>query len=393
MKLNHGIHLAYCTNVHRGETWAETFESLETFTLAIKRNLAPTNPFAIGLRLSARAARELSEPEALLRFQRWLDQHGCYVFTINGFPYGKFHGTRVKEQVYLPDWTSAERLAYTNLLFDLLARLLPEGVEGSVSTAPCGFKPLISSQEQHKRMRKNLHEAAAHIAKLTRQTGRELHLGLEPEPGCVLETTAETVEFFETLRAGFPADERIARHLGVNYDACHLAVEFEDAATGLNALRSHGIRLSKLHLSSALKVIMNSGRRSQLAAFADPVYFHQTMIRRDDGSTGFYFDLDEALREEALEPGREAEWRVHFHVPLHSPPGGGLGNTSDHLLATLDWLAASPGACRHLEIETYTWEVLPPAMKSRALAEQMIAEYQWTLRALAQRELAPKLNL
>jgi hypothetical protein len=34
MKLEAGIHLAYCTNVHRGETWAETFATLERHTLA-----------------------------------------------------------------------------------------------------------------------------------------------------------------------------------------------------------------------------------------------------------------------------------------------------------------------------------------------------------------------
>src|SRR3974390_380473 len=140
MRLNHGLHLAYCTNIHRGETWHDTFESLQTHVLAVRDRVCPKKPFAIGLRLSNRAARELSNPETLLAFQRWLTQKNCYIFTMNGFPYGQFHGIRVKEQVYLPDWTSPERLAYTNLLFDLLAKILPPGVEGSVSTLPVSFK-------------------------------------------------------------------------------------------------------------------------------------------------------------------------------------------------------------------------------------------------------------
>ena len=97
----------------------------------------------IGLRLSNQAARELAEPPTLLAFQKWLGQHGCYVFTINGFPYGRFHGGRVKEQVFAPDWSTRERLDYTNLLFDLLAQLVPAGVEGSVSTLPGSFKEFI----------------------------------------------------------------------------------------------------------------------------------------------------------------------------------------------------------------------------------------------------------
>src|SRR3954470_20207982 len=156
MELTGGIHLAYCTNIHRGESWGEIFEALNRYTLKVKERVQPTGRYAIGLRLGARAALELREKPALLNFQRWLDQHDCYVFTINGFPYGQFHGTRVKEQVYLPDWPTRERLEYTNLLFDLLAQILPPGIEGSVSTVPCGFKELVTTPEELKLIRDNL---------------------------------------------------------------------------------------------------------------------------------------------------------------------------------------------------------------------------------------------
>ncbi len=140
MKLAHGLHLAYCTNIHRGESWEETFHSLKQDTMAVKQQVAPDEPYAIGLRLGAAAAKQLSQGSHLRDFRHWMDQNNCYVFTINGFPYGTFHGTRVKEDVYRPDWTSQERLDYTNLLFDLLVEMLPEGVEGSVSTVPVSYK-------------------------------------------------------------------------------------------------------------------------------------------------------------------------------------------------------------------------------------------------------------
>jgi hypothetical protein len=254
MRLNHGLHLAYCTNIHRGETWRETFDSLQSHTLAVRERVCPQKPFAIGLRLSNRAARELSEPDILLAFQRWLAQKNCYVFTINGFPYGQFHGIRVKEQAYLPDWTSPERLAYTNLLFDLLAKLLPAGVSGSVSTLPGSFKGFHLHPDALKTARNNLWYCVEHIARLSEATGRKLHLGLEPEPLCLLESSGETIRLFDRLRIEHPRDPRLAEHLGVNYDACHFAVNFEEPQNALLCLQQHGIKISKLHLSSALKV-------------------------------------------------------------------------------------------------------------------------------------------
>ena len=395
MKLNHGLHLAYCTNIHRGETWAETFESLKNYTLPVRQRVCPNAPYAIGLRLSNCAARELSDRATLLAFQRWLAENRCYVFTINGFPYGQFHGTRVKQQVYVPDWTTPERVAYTNLLFDLLAQLLPERIEGSISTLPCGFKPLVTTQEEMTIIRSNLWHCVEHIARLSQQTGRKMHLGLEPEPMCVLECSGEVLHFFDRLRAEHRNDPRLGEHLGVNYDTCHFAVEFEEAQSSVMCLQQHGIKISKIHLSNALKVQPTAEARQALAAFQDDVYFHQVVVRRADGQRVIYRDLGEALAGEpelygaAADSDRQAsEWRIHFHIPLHSPPTELFGNTTDHLLGVLDLLGAYPTLCSHLEMETYTWEVLPPELKNRSVVEQLVAEYEWTLARLTERGLA-----
>jgi hypothetical protein len=388
MRLNHGLHLGYCTNIHRGETWAETFESLKTNTLAVKARVCPRDQYGIGLRLSERAARELSERETLLAFQRWLGQNRCYVFTINGFPYGQFHGTRVKENVYRPDWTMPQRLAYTSLLFDLLAQLVPPDIEGSVSTLPGSFKEFIHHADEAKHIRTNLWHCVEHIARVSSQTGRKLHLGLEPEPLCFLETSSETVHFFDRLRAEHPNDPRLDEHLGVNYDTCHLAVEFEEAANALAVFQHHRVKLSKIHLSNALRVTPTAEVREALRAFADDIYFHQTVVRREDGSRVIYRDLGDVLTSEPIGTIPEAaEWRIHFHIPLHSPPTELFGNTADHLLGALDVLAANPALCSHLEMETYTWEVLPPELKNRSVVDQLVAEYDWTLARLKERGL------
>ena len=390
MKLNHGLHLAYCTNVHRGETWPETFQSLETYALAVRAQVCPQKPFAIGLRLGERAAVELAERDELLQFQRWLGKNNCYVFTINGFPYGNFHGARVKEKVYSPDWTSPERVAYTNLLFDLLAQLVPAGIAGSVSTLPGTFKEFHPTADALKTIRQNLWRTVEHIAHVSRQTGKDLHLGLEPEPLCLLERSGETVHFFEHLRAEHPRDARLDAHLGVNYDTCHFAVEFEEPHNALPCLINHGIKISKIHLSSALKVSPTLAAREELKKFSDDVYLHQVVERDETGARKIFRDLPDALAASAIShlPSPNSEWRIHFHVPLHAPAAPPFENTNDHLLGILDLLQVNPELCAHLEMETYTWEVLPPELKTQNVVDQLAAEYDWTLAQLTARGLA-----
>lgn len=391
MKLSHGLHLAYCTNIHRGESWAQTFETLQKYTLAVRDQVCAGQPYAIGLRLGADAARELSDRPTLLAFQKWLERNHCYVFTINGFPYGQFHGTRVKERVYAPDWTTPERLDYTNLLFELLAQIVPEGIDGSVSTVPVSFKGFKLDDRSARAARANLWRCIDHLEQLTRRTGRTLHLGLEPEPCCFLETTGEAVAFFDQLRADRPGDLRLDEHLGINYDCCHLAVEFESPAEALQRLRRAGIKISKIHLSNALKVRPTLEVRAALKSFADDIYFHQTIERRPGGEIVRYGDLDEALATSVTEfPQAELEWRIHFHIPLHARPTALFDTTADHLVGVLDEVKRSPSHCSHFEMETYTWEVMPPELKKRNVVDQLVSEYQWTLAHLAQRGFKPE---
>lgn len=403
MRLRHGLHLTYCTNVHRGESWAETFAALQTHTRAVRERVAPGAPFGIGLRLSARAAAELSDPEARREFRRWLDAHNAYVFTLNGFPYGPFHGTRAKEAVYRPDWTSPERLTYTQRLFELLAEWLPPDVGGSVSTLPGSFKAFQPDAAAQHRIRSHLWQCVEHIARLSERTGRRLWLALEPEPLCLLETAAETVVFFEQLREEHRNDLRLTEHLRVCYDTCHFAVEFESPAETLAAFRAHGVRLGKIQLSNALRLRPTPQARAALRAFAEPVYLHQVVVRRADGRLDRYSDLPWALQAEPQEDfaatretigvgDKAPEWRVHFHVPLHHAPTGWFGNTAAHVEGVLDAVEADPTLCQHLEIETYTWEVLPPELKTAVVADQLLAEYEWVLARLRTRGLASNLS-
>ena len=390
MELANGIHLAYCTNIHRGESWEETFRTLNRYTLAVRNRVCPGGAYAIGLRLGAAAARELSDPATLSGFRKWLEKNNCYVFTINGFPYGDFHGTRVKEQVYLPDWSSRDRLDYTKRLFDLLCDILPEGLAGSVSTLPGSFKRFVTDNDRVSAMEQNLAKAVEYIDELSEKMGHDLHLGLEPEPLGYFETSEETVDFFDRLLDSYPGErERVLRRLGVNYDTCHLAVEYERAGESLARFQQNRIRLSKVHLSSALRLAdFSASALQRLWGFCDEVYLHQVVAVDKAGRFHRYEDLDLAL--EARERGKDGaeEWRIHFHIPLHALPLPPLQPTTDHIQDTLDFFKVEPDLCHHFEMETYTWEVLPEDLANSDVVDQLVREYQWTLAEFSARGLA-----
>lgn len=386
MRLQHGIHFGYCTNIHRGETWAETFAALQGHTDAVRRRVAPDRAYGIGLRLSARAAAELSADAAQRdALRRWLDETQSYVFTINGFPYGAFHGRRVKEQVFAPDWAKSARLDYTRQLIDLIDELAPGGMEVSVSTLPGSFKGFLSSEGNEERIsaiHRNLRSCAEHMDRVSQHSGRDVHLDLEPEPLGLFENSQETVDFFSRLLEGSETSERerLRRTIGVNYDTCHLAIEFEEPREAVQRLHEAGIRIGKVHLSSALKLRPTPEGVERLQAFEEGVYFHQVLVAAGGQVQRRFPDLPEALawyRGGPEHPGEE--WRVHFHVPLHASPEVGFGDTRDHLSGLLAYFAEAPGWCRHFEFETYTWEVLPPSLRSGDVVDQLVAEYEWCL--------------
>ena len=378
--------LSYCTNIHPAETWLETLSALQTHVLKVRDKLLESGdqpshlPFPIGLRLSAVAARELLEGANLPRFADWLAENNSYVFTINGFPYGSFHGTRVKEQVFLPDWTSEERVTYTKHLLEILAKIAPKSSGGSVSTLPGSHKTFQADEEQ---IRKNLISTANFIEDLSQKNQIDLHLGLEPEPLGHFENTSETLAFFERLNTQAGNSPIVRERIGLNFDSCHFAIEFDDAAASLEALHSYGgIRLSKIHLSNALALDpKNPASISAIRSFDEPTYFHQVIARRPDNSLERFLDLPvflSVIDSRKLQVAEFEEARVHFHIPLDAAPTAPLRSTDFHVRETLAWCHKHPTACKHFEIETYTWGVLPGNLQ-RPVEDQIAAEYRWVL--------------
>jgi sugar phosphate isomerase/epimerase len=398
-----GAHLTYCTNIHPGETWPEVQAALRTHVAGVKRRISPNAPFGVGLRLAARAADDLvNGPGVLDDAKRELDDAGLYVFTLNGFPYGSFHGTRVKERVYRPDWLEDERVRYTRSLGRVLAALLPENTPGSISTVPGCFHERAEPGAA-RAIALNVARAAAELVGIERQTGKTIALALEPEPACLLETTDDALAFFERElfapdvrrelgeRIGIDAgraEEVLRQKVGICLDACHASVEFERPVMALQKLRSAGILVPKIQLSAGLRIRSATAEAlGELRAFDDGVYFHQTVVRigseRDGAARRLrrFVDLPDAFRA-APELGDGAEWRVHCHVPVFHAELGAFSSTQEDLF---ELLVLATELSSHLEVETYTFDVLPEALRDRPVVEAIARELEWVLAALALR--------
>ncbi|UUU26137.1 metabolite traffic protein EboE [Streptomyces sp. DSM 40750] len=354
------VHLAYCTNVHPAETLDGVLAQLRDHCEPVRRRLG-RDRLGIGLWLAKDAADALvTDPSALRGLRGELDRRGLEVVTLNGFPYQGFGAEEVKYRVYRPDWADPERLDHTTSLARVLAQLLPDDVtEGTISTLPLAWRTAYDDARAA-RSRTALLTLAERLDAVAELTGRSIRVGLEPEPGCIVETTADAIG---------PLTDIGHDRIGICVDTCHLATSFEDPHTALDALTRARIPVVKSQLSAALHAEHPHlpEVREALAAFDEPRFLHQTRTSTAAGLRGTD-DLGEALKDDALPDA--SPWRAHFHVPLHAAPAAPLTSTLPVLKAALTHLVGGTHPLtRHLEVETYTWQALPPELRPRSRAQ------------------------
>ena len=394
-----GFELTYCSNIHPAEGWPDVSDQLRAHAPQLKKRIAPNKPFGLGLRLSARESIQLLKEEALSQFRTFLNAEGLYVFTLNGFPYGPFHGGPVKSAVFAPDWRREARVRYTLRLIKILEALLPEGGEGGISTVPLSYKPWVpaGNEKSWEEIVRNLVRVAESLVSVDREKGKEIHLDLEPEPDGLIESGLEAVQFFENrlwpvggkiLSQKLHVDVKEARrllqkHIAICLDTSHMAVVGETAEVIDRYLQS-GARIGKVQISTAMAVSIPEGAAQReiigglLGPFADATYLHQVSERGCGGEARRYPDLIQLLPQ--IRSAAPSEWRIHFHLPLDFSSKGPIRSTSEVTEGVLQRLT-SDRFTRHLEIETYTWSVLPDDLKGD-LVESIEREYRWTMNRL-----------
>jgi len=394
--------LTYCSNIHPGESWEEHFEQLKQHVPLIKKKVSPDGRFGIGLRLSNLASLELKKEKNLLSFINWLKENNCYVFTMNGFPYGGFHHTIVKDQVHAPDWTTRDRAAYTIRLAEILSRLLPANTEGGISSSPLSYRHWHSAEQMDtvfKKATAHLLEVIIRLVEIKNDTGKSIHIDIEPEPDGLLESGVEFLSWYEEyflpsgtllLNRHFGWTNEISvktlkEHVQLCYDICHFAVGYEDHQQMTALLQQKDIRIGKIQISAALKADIPAAveeRNSVIDAFKqfnEPTYLHQVIALQKNGALKKYPDLPEAIQQ-ANDP-LTVEWRSHFHVPLFVENYGVLQSTQQDIISVLTIHKQRP-LTRHLEIETYTWDVLPDTLKL-PIADSIMREMEWVISLLS----------
>jgi hypothetical protein len=392
MNLGRLGHLSYSTLVHPGDNWELMSHSLRTYVPKVKERVSPNQPFGLSLRLAAPSAETLVKDQAARDgLKRFLAENDMYLYTVNAFPYGAFKDTIVKEQVYEPDWRSEERTQYTINVADILADVAPDGIAPSIQSAPLGFKPRVTGPDVVASYTEHVLRVIAHLVGIEARTGKTVTLGLEPEPHCFLETTDETVDYFTNHLYTGPSVERLAklasipvsdaiaalrRHLGVVFDIGHQAVGFEDIPVSLQKLVDAGVPILKLQEVAAMHMPqVTDATIEALQRFAKTVYLSQT-VEKKNGKITKFLNLEDAFAARQKDPGPR-EWRTHFHVPVFLDDlGGAFGTTRFALEQALKMHKEKP-LSGQLEIETYTWDVLPDHLKTGDIVDYVCREIEW----------------
>lgn len=394
MNTNWGI-LGYCSNIHPGEIWEEHFAELKDKLPKVKAAVCPDKPFGFGLRIANEASKTLEAPEKLLEFKDWLKQENLFVFTLNGFPFGGFHGVRVKDSVHAPDWRSQERMEYTKRLVNHLANLLPdEMAEGGISTSPLSYKPwftnsinLLSATIESTN---HLMEVILYAEKVYQKTGKKIHLSIEPEPDGILGDHQDFIDWYENIllkhgknylaSKGYPKDlieEFIHDYIRICFDVCHYGVNFDSINRSLEDLASRKIKIGKYQISSAVKMSFTQNKAEEikeLEKYQDEIYLHQVKAKTKSQGYKTFLDLPEALNSfsEDFE-----EWRIHFHVPIFIERYDLISSTQAEIRETIEYIKRKNEKAI-MEIETYTWGVLPREMQTN-IVHSISREINWVL--------------
>jgi hypothetical protein len=382
MLIRNNKFLSYCTNIHPAESWSDTYQSLKDHLPQIKSKVSPNQDFGLGLRLSNQAVNELLLNDTYKEFDQWLEENSVKIMSVNGFPFGEFHQYKVKENVHSPDWFTEERRIYTYHIVKLLSLMKNTLNEVGISVSPLGYRHKYEGSQKEILLEKSAYafkELAIICESIEQQTGKYIHIDIEPEPDAVLENAAEIVSFFSNYLSKEQTFASLRRYITVCLDVCHFAVSFDDIAASIRLFKANNIKIGKVQLSSAIKLVKNEENRYDLKLlddFIDSIYLHQVVMHRRNGDLIKLRDIVEYKYLNSAVLNQITEIRSHIHVPLFTDSYKNFLFTQEQVINILSMFDDID--CSHWEVETYTWHLLPKELKL-PLVESIVRELEWVL--------------
>jgi len=351
--------LGYCTNVHSGVTFSSILENLKTYSSSVQQHFKKT--IGVGLWFSDIASREVDTNLLVDTLQ----ELNLQAFTINGFPFSNFHQEVVRHSVYEPNWSKQSRLDYTIRLADILSKITMQS-EACISTLPLGWNTSSFTNDECAVL---LHKCIDALEEIEQQSGKNIHIGIETEPGCRLQRSQELCDF---VCQYFGDDERSRKYIRVCHDTCHGAVMRESAEDCVKNYINAGLRIGKVQLSSALKCDLSAVQNRTV--LTEPKFLHQTTVANGDEVQYFehFSDIPASITT--------GDCRIHFHVPIHLATFGELQTTQIDLIESIRVLKSF--GVTDWEVETYTWSVTPSELKDGNLVNSITKELTWATKQL-----------
>jgi len=360
--------ITYCGNVHPVVGLSDLEQYLDESTPSVQNHFGAK--FPLGLWLPKTAMQDALSEKGLASLRGRLETLETMPVTFNAFPMEVFHGTRVKELVYTPDWSTRERLDYTKSVAQLGVKL---GMKSfSISSLSGGFKPNDKAEKVTQYLEHWL-QWVDWARSLEENESVRVSLALEPEPFNTMEDESDAIQLWAKLREAAKvkgiSEEYLQRYLGLCFDTCHFSVRYVSLTEAWERLKQHSIPVHKIQVSVAPRWQASMGEESRMKFFnwEEPVYLHQSFAKVA-GQRQSFLDLDLAKRYE----GKVEEWRTHFHVPIHF--GHREDSTGFELIDFLNYLKMHETEIPVLEVETYSFNSMGEQWGEQTSLEQSIAK-------------------
>lgn len=345
MKIKKLYKLTYCSNIFKTNNLKKLSFNIKKY----KEKFFKKYNLNVNICLSNNLIKNINKKN-LNSFREF---YSIKITSINGFVYQNFHLKNIKENIYLPDWTSKNRFLFTKNILTYTDSIAKKKEKISISTLPISYikwvnfflNPFI------------FYEATQNLKKLTMQI-KKSHLDIEPEPFCLIESYSDFLKFkknwIKTLII-----KKNEKSLTLCYDICHFSVIFEKQKIISKLITIDNLKIGKIQISIALKTIIHYKHvfikklTKTLTKLKKSDFLHQSIIKnysKIEKFSDIYFFLKK------IHLFKNKELRIHCHIPLYKKKFKYFDSTYKDTFNSLN-LIKKHNLTKNIEIESYTYHI------------------------------------